>query len=328
MKAVSQGSLSSRVVMIHVSCLLALVAGLPPMSAANAADLVIAMPNWPSGQATANILKVGIAKEFGLKAEVKALGTLNAFVGLESGDVDIHPEVWRPNLDDVVEKYVVQKKVVTLSPRGVDAWQGLCATPAAANDFKSVTDLMDGSRTARFDTDGDGKGELWIGAQTWSSTGIERIRANGYGYAANMTLVEAEEEVAMAAVDAAVATDQPMVFACYAPHYMFDLHKITRLTEPVFDTAKWKIASGEDPLWISKSKASVAWPTAHFNIAYASAFAAKHPDIARFLEKVDFSTEEVTQMSYALEVERQTPSAYAEAWVKTNAARVDGWAKP
>jgi glycine betaine/proline transport system substrate-binding protein len=297
-------------------------------SITQAADLVIAMPNWPSGQATANILKIGIATEFGLDAEIKELGELNAFVGLESGAVDIHPEVWRPNLDAVVEKYVERKKVVTLSKRGVDAWQGLCATPAAARDIKSIADLTDTSKTAALDTDGDGKGELWIGAPTWSSTGIERVRANSYGYAENLTLVEIEEEIAMVAVDAAVASEQPMVFACYAPHYIFDLHQITRLAEPAYDAGKWKITSGEDPLWISKSNASVAWPTAHFNIAYASAFGNKHPDVARFLEKIDFTTEEVTQMSYALEVERQKPSDFAQAWVKTNAARVDGWAKP
>jgi glycine betaine/proline transport system substrate-binding protein len=295
---------------------------------ADAADLVIAMPNWPSGQATANILKVGIAKEFGLQADVRELGALNAFVGLDAGGVDIHPEVWRPNLDDVVKKYVTEKKSVVLAHRAVDAWQGLCATPEAAKDIKAVSDLGDPSKTAALDTDGDGKGELWIGAPAWLSTGIERVRANSYGYATNLSLVEAEEEVAMAAVDAAIATGRPMVFACYAPHFIFDLHQITRLAEPPHDDAKWKIIPSDDPLWVSKSNATVAWPTAHFNIAYATAFARKHPDIAKFLEKVDFSNEEVTQMSYALEVERQAPADFAEAWVKNNATRVNGWAQP
>lgn len=52
---------------------------------AAAADLVIAMPPWPSGQAAANILKLGIAKKFSLEAEVRELGTLTAFIGLEKG---------------------------------------------------------------------------------------------------------------------------------------------------------------------------------------------------------------------------------------------------
>jgi glycine betaine/proline transport system substrate-binding protein len=301
----------------------AVLAALPAV----AADLVIAMPNWPSGQAAANILKVGIAKKFGLDAEVKTLGTMSAFVGLDSGDVDIQPEVWQPNFNDLVKKYVTDKGAVTLSSRAVPAWQGLCATPEAAATIKTIADLSDPEKTKILDTDGDGRGELWIGAQEWLSTGIERVRANSYGYANNLTLVEAEEEVAMAAVDAAVATGQPMVFYCYAPHHVFELHQLARIEEPAHDPAKWKIVSAQDPLWVTKSSATTAWDAAEFRIAYATAFGKKHPDVANFLQHVDFSPEEVTKMSYALEVERQVPLEFATKWVESNSARVDGWAK-
>ncbi len=54
-----------------------------------------------TGQAAANILKLGIAKKFSLEAEVRELGTLTAFIGLEKGEVDIQPEVWRPNFDEL-----------------------------------------------------------------------------------------------------------------------------------------------------------------------------------------------------------------------------------
>jgi ABC-type proline/glycine betaine transport system substrate-binding protein len=69
------------------------------------------------GQATANILKVAIAKEFGVSRGA-GIGTLNAFVGLENGTVDIHPEVWQPNLDDVIKKFVTDKGVVDAQPSG------------------------------------------------------------------------------------------------------------------------------------------------------------------------------------------------------------------
>jgi glycine betaine/proline transport system substrate-binding protein len=297
---------------------------------ARAADLLIAMPNWPSGQATANILKVAIKQEFGLDAEVQEIGALGAFAGLDSGKVAIHPEVWRPNYDDIIKKYVDDKKSVVLTRHSVDAWQGLCATPAAANTvgIKNVADLADPEKTKALDTDGDGRGELWIGANTWLSTGIERVRANSYGYARNLTLVEAEEDVAMAAVDAAVATDQPMVFYCYTPHHVFKLHEIVKLTEPAYDPEKWKIVPASDPMWISKSSAPVAWGAARFHMAYGVAFAKSHPDIAKFLEKIDLTTDEVTEMSYTLQVERQVPFEYATKWVESRKARVDGWAKP
>jgi glycine betaine/proline transport system substrate-binding protein len=295
-----------------------------------ASELVIAMPNWPSGQATANILKVAIKREFHLDADVKELGALNAFAGLETGKIAIHPEVWRPNYDEIIRKFVTEKKVAMLTRHSVAAWQGLCATPAAADTYgiRSVADLSDPNKTKVLDTDGDGKGEMWIGASAWLSTDIERVRANSYGYAKTLTLVDAEEDVAMAAVDAAIATNQPMVFYCYGPHHLFKLHDIVRLAEPPYDPAKWRIVPASDPLWISKSSAATAWEPSEFQIAYGSVFAKAHPDIARFLEKVDITADEVTAMSYALQVERQAPLDYAMHWVDARRARVDGWAKP
>jgi glycine betaine/proline transport system substrate-binding protein len=296
---------------------------------AASADLVIAMPNWPSGQATANILKVAIAENFGLDAEVREMGTLNAFAGLDAGEVDVHPEVWLPNLDNLVAKYGGENGTVALSPKSVTAWQGLCETRAAADTLgiRNVADLEDPAKIAALDTNADGKGELWIGAPTWSSTAIERIRANSYGYAKQFELIEIEEDVGMAAVDAAVATDQPMVFACYAPHHVFELHDIVRLSEPAYDAAKWKIVlPTEDPKWVENSNAPVAWPEAHFQIAYAKALRSNHADVAALLDRVDFSPEEVTAMSYALQVERRDAYEYAQAWVKEHGERVKGWA--
>src|SRR5690606_2926925 len=147
---------------------------------------------------------------------------------------------------------------------------------AANAGIKDVSDLSDPAKTAVLDTDGDGQGEVWIGAETWKSTGIEWVRANSYGYAETVTLVADEEDVAMAAVDAAVATGRPMVFYCYEPHHVFKLHDIVRLTEPAYDPAKWKIvAQSDDPLWISKSSAPVAWGPVEFHVAWSADFAKK-----------------------------------------------------
>jgi glycine betaine/proline transport system substrate-binding protein len=297
---------------------------------ARAADVVIGMPHWFSGQASANILKVVLEKEFGVDADAVEMGTLIAFEGLNSGTVDIHPEVWLPNLDNLVARYVKEKGTVALSPIGVPAWQGICENRVAADHgVREITDLSDPQKAAIFDTDEDGQGEIWIGAPTWSSTAIERIRANSYGYAKSMTLLEMPEDVGMAAVDAAEATGRPIVFGCYAPHAVFKLHDIVRLAEPPHDPAKWKILlPSEDPDWIRKSSAPVAWDTARYHIAYAISLRQRLPEVARFLDRVDFTPEEATEMSYALQVERQDPYEFALEWVGRNQARIDAWARP
>ncbi|WP_432288371.1 glycine betaine ABC transporter substrate-binding protein [Aminobacter sp. BA135] len=297
---------------------------------AHSADLVVAMPNWPSGQASANIIKAALEKSLKIDVEVEEMGTLIAFTGLDSGKVDIHPEVWRPNLDSLVQKYVTDRGTVHLSPRSVSATQGLCVTQKTYDDYgiHDVADLTDPVKTRVFDTDGDGKGEIWIGAQGWSSTDIERIRAKSYGYAATMTLLEMPEEVGMSAVDAAVATDKPIVFYCYSPHHVFELHQIKQLSEPAFDRAKWNvILPADDPMWLSRSDAPVAWQPSSFSVAYATSLSKRLPQVAKFLDNIDFSADEVTAMSYALEVERQDPAKFAEQWVASHEDRVNAWMK-
>jgi glycine betaine/proline transport system substrate-binding protein len=255
---------------------------------------------------------------------------LTAFAGLDSGEVDIHPEVWLPNFDSLVKKYVDERKTIRLSPKGVPATQRVCVTRETADKHgvRDISDLSNPQKTSVFDTDGDGKGEIWIGAQTWSSTIIERIRAKSYGYAETMTLLEMPEDVAMAAVDSAVATGQPIVFYCYSPHHLFELHDIVRLTEPKHDPAKWKVVMpSDDPDWLSKSEAPVAWDTSHFNIGFASSMAEHLPNVAAFLSNIDFTPEEITEMSYALQVDRKDPAKFAQEWIAKHQDRLNAWSK-
>ena len=295
-----------------------------------AADLLIAMPNWPSGQAAANIIKYGIEQKLQLDADVREMGSMTAFAGMDTGEVDVYPEVWLPNLDSLVKKYVDGRKSVDLSPKGVSATQGICVTRETADKYgiRDISDLADPKKATVFDTDGDGMGEMWIGALGWSSTSIEKIRAKSYGYEKTMTLLQMQEDMAMAAVDAAAATGQPIAFYCYSPHHIFELHDIVQLTEPKYDPAKWHIVMpSDDPDWLSKSEAPVAWDASHFYIGFASSTAKRLPKVAAFLSHVDFTPEEVTEMSYALQVDRQDPAKYAQAWVANHQDRLNAWSK-
>jgi len=297
-------------------------------ASAKTADVIVGMPNWPSGQATANIIKAALEKERGLTVDVREMGTMIAFAGLDSGTVDVHPEVWLPNLSSLVKKYRDERGTVRLSNHAVDATQGECVTRQTYDEFgiRNIADLSDPAKSALFDTDGDGKGEIWIGAGSWSSTVIERIRAKSYGYDKDMTLLEMPEDVGMAAVDAAVATGKPIVFFCYSPHTVFELHDIVHLDEPAFDASKWKVVlPAEDALWLQKSEAPVAWPKSQFHVAYSAALEKRLPEVAKFLEAMDLKPDEVTHMSYALEVERQDPAEFAKQWVAAHEDRVKKW---
>ena len=240
----------------------------------------------------------------------------------------VHPEVWMPNQVNLNNTYVKEKGSVRMNPNGVAGDQAMCVTKGTAErtGIVNLSDLTDPDMAKNFDTDGDGMGEIWIGAAGWASTNIEKIRAKSYGYDQTMFLKEMDETLALAEVDNAVAQNSDIVFFCYTPHHMFALHDLVILKEPAHDEATWNVIQPtDDPEWLEKSEAPNAWSTAYLHIHYATELESTHPAAAALLSNVKLDTAIVSAMTYALVVEKQDPEAYAKKWVSENSALVDSW---
>ncbi len=299
-------------------------------SIATAADVVIGVPNWPSVAATASILKVVIEDNFGLEVELQNATNPVVFEAMDSGSMDIHPEVWLPNQANLNNTFVKQKKTVVQAPNGTPAFQGMCVTKGTASrtGIKKLSDLSDPDMAKNFDHDGDGRGEVWIGASGWASTSVEKVRAKSYGYDETMNLLEMDETLAMAGVDAAVAKKTDHVFFCYTPNHVFALHELVILEEPAYDAAKWKMVQPtDDPNWLEVSDTPVAWDLAYLHIHYAASLKKDYPEVAAMLDGVKFDTDLVSAMTYALVVDKKDANDYAQEWVKENASLVDSWMK-
>jgi len=300
------------------------------MTPAKAADVVIGVPNWPSVQVTAHVLKVIMEDNLGLEVELQTGTNPIVFKAMDSGDMHVHPEVWLPNQSNLHKTFVEERKTVKKNSYGIPAFQGMCVTKwtAETHGIKSLSDLTNPDTAALFDTDGDGKGEIWIGASGWASTNVEKIRAKSYGYDETMNLVELDETLALANVDAAVTQNKPVVFFCYTPHHMFALHELVILKEPPYDAAKWNVLQPtDDPDWLAKSSAPVAWDLAYLHIHYATNLDEGQPEAAALLSKVKLDTDTVSKMTFALVVEKQDAAEFAKKWVADNASLVESWLK-
>jgi len=297
-------------------------------SMAHAADVVIGVPNWPSVRVTAHVLKVAMEENLGLEVELQNGTNPVVFEAMDSGAMHVHPEVWLPNQTNLNDKFVKDKQSVRMNPNGVAGDQAMCATKGTVErtGITNLSDLTDPDMAKKFDTDGDGKGEIWIGAAGWASTNVEKIRAKSYGYDQTMNLKEMDETLALAEVDNAVAQDKDIVFFCYTPHHMFALHELVILKEPAHDASKWMVVQPtDDPEWLDKSDAGVAWSTAYLHIHYAASLEADQPEAAAMLSKVKLDTDTVSAMTYALVVDKQDPAEFAAKWVADNADVVDSW---
>jgi len=117
---------------VNKLCAAAAVAG---MSAnAMAADVVIGVPNWPSVNVTANVLKVVIEDNFGLDVELQNGTNPVVFEAMDTGSMHVHPEVWLPNQSKLHDKFVKTKGSVKMNPNGVAAFQGMCVTKWTAEE--------------------------------------------------------------------------------------------------------------------------------------------------------------------------------------------------
>ena len=295
-----------------------------------AADVVIGVPNWPSVRVTAHVLKTVIEDNLGLEVELQNGTNPVVFEAMDSGAMHVHPEVWLPNQANLEAKFVNEKGSVRQNPNGVNGDQAMCVTKGTAErtGISELSELTNPDMAKNFDTDGDGKGEIWIGAAGWASTNVEKIRAKSYGYDETMNLKEMDETLALAEVDNAVAQNKDIVFFCYTPHHMFALHELVILKEPAYDEAKWNVIQPtDDPQWLENSSAPVAWNTAKLKIHYATSLESAHPAAAKLLSQVALDTDTVSAMTYALVVEKQDPAEFAKKWVADNGATVDEWLK-
>jgi glycine betaine/proline transport system substrate-binding protein len=244
------------------------------------------------------------------------------------GEVDIWPDVWLPNQQGLVDKYVKGAGTVKLAQNGYEAKQGYCVTQVTVDKYgiKDVADLANPDNAKVFDTNGDGKGEIWIGASGWQSTNIEKVRARDYGFADFFDLQVTDEAVAAASLDRAAKADKPWVGYCYGPHQNFARYKLAFLSEPKHDPAKFvMLQPSEDPQWFEKSKVSSAYADTTVHIAYAASLAQRQPELTAALDRITFNPDDISKWAYAIIVDKKPADDVAKDWIKAHPDEVAKW---
>lgn len=292
---------------------------------ASAADVVIGVPNWPSVKATANIMKIVLEDNLGLEVELQDSTNPVIFEAMDKGSMHVHPEVWLPNQKSLYDQYA---DALTINQHPAAAVQGICVNESAQKaGFSSIADLADPAKAELLDSDGDGRGEVFIGATGWASTNVEKVKGRSYGYDATVDLKELDEGVAYSQLDAAQNSDKPWAGFCYTPHHLFTVHPDLKiLEEPPFDEAGWNVLQpDEDPEWLEKSSAAMAWPDAAAQPVFANALETAHPVAATVMKNIDLNEDDLGSFAYALVIDEKDPEAFARQWVEDNIERVGGW---
>ncbi len=297
----------------------------------HAADkVIIGQLNWGYAKVMTNVIKIVAEDNYGVQVDVVPGNHAVFFKAMDqgSGEVDVHPEVWLPNNQGLVDEYVNENQTVVLTNQKFEAFDGFCTTQAAVDTYglKSVYDLTRPEIVQLTDRDGDGKGEIWMGAPGWSSTKIHQIRARDYGFADLYELTVSEENVILAQIDADAKAGKVIVWACYLPHHVFGMHPLAIIEEPAHDPEKWQVANlNDDPNWLENSHVSTSFPPISSHMAYSKRLEADAPEMAKLLNGIQFSQQLINDWSFAISVEERDPTEYAREWVDANQDMVKSW---
>ena len=298
-------------------------------SAMAAESVKIGAPAWTGAQAIAHLIQEIVVTRIGGSAELVPGNNAAIFQAMDQGkgDIDVHPDVWLPNQQTFTDKYVDGAGTVALSSNFYEGKQNFCVTKAfsEANNVTSIFDLARPEIAELMDSDGNGKGEVWIGAPGWASANVNEVKVRDYGLMPFMEPIRADQAVMTARVGDSVKKNEGYAFYCYSPHAIWFQHDIVRLEEPAFDPEKYiALQPSDDPDWFKKSRVMTEDALKKVQIAYSKSLTERSPAIADLLANIALDGDVVS--SFAFEIEGgKDPADVAKDWVAANSDRVDSW---
>lgn len=305
-------------------------AALPALGAYAAEKVTLAAEAFPSAQVKVSLLKQLIEQRLGVEVQTATGDHAIFYAGMDRGrgDIDVHPNVWLPNQDNFKAEYVDEKGTVVYSEKSHAGTQGFCVPRefSEEHNVKSTLDLARPDIAALLDSDGDGKGEIWVGQSGWASTNENHVKLRDYGLLAFNEALKATAAVNTAKLDDAIKKGRGHAFYCWKPNIIWNQFDVVQLSEPPHDPSCHNIIpANEDPNWFENSKVTCASPSRNVLIGWSKSLDERLPAVTALLSEVDWNADMISELAYKIGVEKRDPDEVADEWIAANEDVVDGW---
>jgi glycine betaine/proline transport system substrate-binding protein len=302
--------------------------------------------DWPGARAIETVL-AQVLEEY-LDADVQTIAAAQEalYEALDRGDgsVDVVADMWVDHLPQQMAKYVLpgSRETIILNETPYLGTEAIFV-PAYVAEELGVTKLADLARpevAALFDSDGNGKGELWAGAVGWESTNHTLVRAKTYGFDRTMEFTTVEQAVFLGQLADAIAARRPVAFYYWTPEWIHAAYDLRPLEEPPFDGYATESARGTDRFkedgcytfyqpgerddWLEASSISCGQPPTRVHVAHSRALAERAPEVSRFLRQVVLDAETVNAWILATEVDQRPVVEVAREWIAAHPDIVKG----
>ena len=287
--------------------------------------ITIAEFNWSGAVVVTQVMKNVMEDRLGIPVEIKQLALTSAFSAMDKGILDVSPEIWSPNRDTDLIKYVDEKKTVEKKLIYENARQGwyIPTKVAKAYGISTVEDLK--KHTEIFDLTGDGIGDIWGGGFGWITTDVAKVQIREFGLDLDTYVVE--QWIFLISLKEAMKRESPILFYYWSPEWPFGVYDLTEIIFPPYDPGKWQFVAKD----LARSKIACGWQPAKVYVCYSKRLKQKSPKTYQFCQQWYFPIEEVSFLITEFEDVPGNPKKdvqkVAQAWVENHPEIVSDWIK-
>jgi glycine betaine/proline transport system substrate-binding protein len=273
----------------------------------------LAVNPWVGYEANAAVVAYVATKDLGCKVVKKNLKEEISWQGFGTGEVDAVLENW--GHEDLKKKYITDQKVaVEAGSTGVKGVIGWYVPPWMAQQYPDITDWKNlNKHSALFKTsESGGKGQLLDGDPSYV-TNDEALVKN---LSLNYKVVQSGSETALIqAFRDAEKNKKPLLAYFYEPQWFFNELKLVKVNLP-----EYKAGCDADP-----AKVACDYPPYDLDKVVSKTFADSGSPAYGLVKNFQWTNEDQNAVARSIAVDKLTPDAAAEKWVKDNQSKVDAW---
>ncbi|MCR6658503.1 MAG: ABC transporter permease subunit [Asticcacaulis sp.] len=282
--------------------------------------------NWESGEFITAVMQEIIERGYGCATETVPGNTVTLEQALANDDIQILAEEW-VSRSDVWKKAAVEGTVKAIGHPFTEAREGwyvpdymVHGPDAVAAGLNSVGQLADSHYVALFrDPEQPGKGRFLNCPSGWTCEGVNSAKLKAYGLTGAYVDFRPGTGPAMdAAITAAYAQKQPILFYYWSPSPIAARLKLVQLKEPPWSAACWADLTSRN----GRHTQGCAAPPADVAYGVSTPFAERAPAIAAMLAKATFPIDDLNANLVRRADGKLTARAQAVWFLK---ARPDLW---
>jgi glycine betaine/proline transport system substrate-binding protein len=273
----------------------------------------LAVSPWVGYEANAAVVSYVATKDLGCKVVKKNLKEEISWQGFGTGEVDAVVENW--GHEDLKKKYIEQQKVaVEAGSTGVNGVIGWYVPPWMAQQYPDITDWKNLNKyAALFKTsESGGKGQLLDGDPSYVTNDEALVKNLNLNY----KVVQSGSETALIqAFRDAEKNKKPLLAYFYEPQWFFNELKLVKVNLPPY-----KAGCDADP-----AKVACDYPPYDLDKVVSKKFADSGSPAYDLVKNFQWTNEDQNAVARMIAVDKLTPDAAAEKWVKDNQSKVDAW---